>query len=389
MNLEELVEQNLEDIHNFRENMHKRPEIGLETVKICRTVEEKLKKLGFATQVIPQNSVVGVLKKGTSKRCIAFRADMDALLITEETGCDFRSENEGSMHACGHDCHTSSLLGAATIIADLEFDGTLVVIFQSGEEGWGGAKIMLEEGKLLSKIPKIDYIFALHVYPEYAPGTFLLTKGPIFASSSFFKCQINGKGAHGSTPQKSIDPIVIGSQVIVNSQSIVSRMSSPFDPLVLSVCSIQGGSSTNVIPQSVKMMGTFRSFNDKLREKAENQFMQILNLTCEMYGATHSLEIDAHRAVVNHEEAIDFIKEPVKEIAKEIVLDKRIMAGEDFSYFLQKIKGALVLVGCKNENSKFINQLHSPKFLPDPRVIKFSVLFILKTCEKYLMKQNN
>ncbi|KAJ3452206.1 putative metallopeptidase [Anaeramoeba flamelloides] len=368
----------------IRKEFHKIPEIGLETVETVKKVKKIMTGFGFTVIPIEKNSCVCILKKGKGEKVLAFRADMDALLISEETGCEFSSKNEGCMHACGHDMHISMALAVGNFAQGYDFNGTLIVIFQSGEEGCDGSEVMLKEGKLLSKIPKPDLIYGIHVWPEFDVGTTVLTKGPLMASSSFFQLQIKGKGAHGSTPQKSIDPILIGSQIVVNCQSIVSRLTSPFDPLVLSVTAFNGGSSTNVIPESVKMMGTFRSYNDQLRIRSEKVFIKMINNTCEMYGATNKIKLKGLPTTTNDEGAIDYIHDLAKEVSKKIVYDYQTMASEDFSLFLHKIKGALIFIGCKNEDQKYVNKLHHPKNLPSSNALGYGIKLFAKIIGKHL-----
>ena len=268
--IKELAEKYAPDFINIRQHLHAHPELSYEEFETSRYIQQQLTSLGIPFEVKATTGVVGLIEGlEPTSRIIALRADMDALPITEQNNVAYKSLNEGVMHACGHDVHTTCLLGAAKILNELksQWKGTVKLIFQPGEEkNPGGASLLIKEGVL--KNPAPQKIFALHVHPGMEVGTFSFRGGMVMASADEIYISIKSKGGHAAAPQFTADTILIASQLIVSLQQIISRNNDPFNPSVLSICSFQGGNSTNVIPSEVKLMGTFRAMNEAWRFKA-------------------------------------------------------------------------------------------------------------------------
>jgi len=253
-----------------RHHLHANPELSYQEFETSKFVQQKLNEFGIPFEIKATTGVVGLINgKNPGKKIIALRADMDALPIKEENDVEYKSKREGIMHACGHDVHTSCLLGAAKILHEVknEWEGTIKLIFQPGEEkNPGGASIMIKEGVLEN--PKPGAIFGLHVNPQLETGKLSFRSGQVMASADELYFTIKGRGGHAASPQTTIDPILIASHLIVGLQQVISRNRNPFDPSVLSITSINGGTTTNVIPDEVKLMGTFRAMDEEWRKKA-------------------------------------------------------------------------------------------------------------------------
>src|SRR5580765_1681597 len=254
----------------IRHHLHANPELSYQEFETSKFIQQKLKEFDIPFEIKATTGVVGLIKgRDPGKKTIALRADMDALPIKEENNIDYKSKRDGIMHACGHDVHTTCLLGASKILNDLkdEWEGTLKLIFQPGEErNPGGASIMIKEGVL--EDPRPQAIAALHVHPSMPVGKLSFRKGLVMASADEIYITIKGKGGHAAAPHLTTDTILIASQIVVSLQQVISRNNNPFTPSVLSICSFQGGNSTNVIPCEVKLMGTFRAMDENWRYKA-------------------------------------------------------------------------------------------------------------------------
>src|SRR6202790_4541678 len=252
---------------DIRRHLHAHPELSYKEFQTSAFVQEKLKSMGISFEIKATTGVVGLIKgKNPDKRVIALRADMDALPIKEENMVPYKSQNEGIMHACGHDAHTSILLGASKILQELksEWEGTVKLIFQPGEEkNPGGASLLIKEGVLHD--PQPEAIFGLHVHPGLETGKFSFRSGPSMASADEIYITVKGKGGHAATPHLTIDTILVASHIVVALQQVISRNKNPFSPSVLSISSFQGGYTTNVIPSEVKLMGTFRAIDESWR----------------------------------------------------------------------------------------------------------------------------
>ncbi|MCX5477603.1 M20 family metallopeptidase [Kaistia geumhonensis] len=339
------------DIVAWRHDLHRHPELLYEVHRTAATVAGLLRDFGVdAVETgIGRTGVVGVIKgaKGDG-RVIGLRADMDALPILETTGKDYASTEPGKMHACGHDGHTAMLLGAARYLAETRnFAGTAVVIFQPAEEGGGGGRAMVEDG-LMERFG-IDEVYGLHNMPGLDIGHFAIRPGPIMAATDEFSLEITGHGGHAAKPHITIDPVVIGAQLVTALQTIVSRGVDPIESVVVSVTRFNAGHAHNIIPGSARLGGTVRTLKAELRDFAEERIMRIASGIALATGATIAVDYDRNYPVtVNHAAQTDFAAKVAGEVAGAGNVDTDVapmMGGEDFSYMLEKRPGAFIFLG--------------------------------------------
>lgn len=326
-------------------------------------------------QVMAGTGVVGLIKgKNTDKKTIALRADIDALPILEENEVPYKSTNKGIMHACGHDVHTTCLLGAAKILSDLkdEWEGSVKLIFQPGEEkNPGGASLLIKEGVLENPAP--EKIFALHVHPGMEVGTFSFRGGMVMASADEIYITIKAKGGHAAAPQFTADTILIASHLIISLQQIISRNNDPFNPSVLSITSVQGGNATNIIPSEVKLMGTLRAMNEEWRFKAHELIINQTKSLVSAMGAEADVKIDVGYPFVFNDENLSAIARGNAEIfaGKENVSETELrMGAEDFAYYSHKIPACFFRLGAGNKAKNIISGVHTPTFNIDEKAIE-------------------
>ncbi len=364
----EKAEQYFPEVQAIRHYLHANPELSFHEHKTSAYVADKLKGLGITYQqgVAGTGIVALIAGNNPGKRCIALRADMDALPIMEANDVPYRSLNDGVMHACGHDVHTSCLLGAAHILNDLResFEGTVKLIFQPGEEkNPGGASIMVKEGVLEN--PKPEAIFALHVYPHLPAGTAGFRAGQYMASADEIYITIQGKGGHAALPHQTIDPIAISALVITGLQQIISRKGNPLIPSVLTFGKIHGGLATNVIPDKVEILGTFRTMDEKWRYEAHRWIKEFTEQTCSAYGAQALVEIPPGYPSLYNDPALTAKAEAW---AKEYIGDANVheldmrMASEDFSFYTQHVPGCFFRIGTSKGGKEFIAPVHNSHF---------------------------
>ncbi|GAA3870894.1 M20 aminoacylase family protein [Celeribacter arenosi] len=352
----------LPEITEWRHDIHQNPELMFEVHRTAAKVADLLRAFGCDEVVegIAQTGVVGVIrgKTNTSGRTVGLRADMDALPILEETDAPYASLNPGVMHACGHDGHTSMLLGAAKYLAETRnFDGTAVVIFQPAEEGGGGGRVMCEEG-MMERF-SIDEVYGMHNWPGYPVGQFAIRSGPFFAATDEFQITVEGKGGHAAKPHEAIDSTVVASHIVIALQTIASRNVDPTEQVVVSVTSFETSSKAhNVLPQKVTLKGTCRTLNADIRKLAENRLTAIATGTASAFGA--QAKVEYHRgypAMVNHETETGYAIEAATKISGSCAPSPLVMGGEDFAYMLEERPGAYILIG--NGDSA---PVHHPKF---------------------------
>jgi len=379
----------VDEVISLRRTIHKNPELGFKEFKTAKLVAKYLKDLGLkVSEGIAGTGVTGLLEGNFPGKTIAIRSDMDALPITEENNLPYKSSNSGIMHACGHDVHTSIALGTANILSKFKsrIKGNVKFIFQPAEEGLGGAKIMIDEGVLAS--PKVDAIIALHIAPGHKAGQISISSGPVMASPSEFKLEIKGSGGHAAEPQKTVDPIVIGANIINLFQNIISRNKSPLESAVLSVTSFQSGNAYNIIPSTATIKGTVRTFNPSLDEKISKRMLEIVSSVAKAMGAEYSFKYDkGYPPVVNNEEIVNLIvNASSKVIDKEnLLLNKQAsMLAEDFSYYLNEISGALFNLGSSSSNCNNLQNLHSSKLIVDESCIMTGIELFSQTAMDFL-----
>jgi hippurate hydrolase len=339
------------EIKEWRREFHAHPELRFDVHRTAGSVAEKLKSFG-CDEVVPgigRTGVVGVIRgRKAGNKVIGLRADMDALPLEEETGLPYKSTVPGKMHACGHDGHTSMLLGAAKYLAETRnFAGTAVVIFQPAEEGGAGALAMIKDG-LISRFG-IHEVYGMHNFPGLPVGAFAIRSGAIMAAADHLQIQIDGKGGHAARPHLSIDTILVGAQIINQLQSIVARNVDPLESAVVSVCTFQAGHADNVIPQHALLRGTARSFTPQVRELLHKRIGELVEGTARMYGASAKVTYTSgYPVVVNHDRETAFAADIAREIAGKDKVDTNVapvMGAEDFSFMLQERPGAFIFVG--------------------------------------------
>lgn len=358
-----------------RQHLHANPELSYQEFETSKFIQSKLTEFGIPFELKATTGILGMIKgKNPESRAIAIRADMDALPIQEENDVPYRSRNHGIMHACGHDVHSTCLLGAAKILSELknDWEGTIKLIFQPGEEkNPGGASYMIKEGVLEN--PKPSAIVAMHVHTGMPVGKLSFRGGKVMASADELYFTIKGKGGHAASPHLCIDPVLIASHLIISLQQIVSRNSDPFNPSVLSITSIHGGATTNVIPNEVKLMGTFRAMDENWRTEAHELIKKISTELVNSMGGELDLHIDkGYPAVINNERLTEIVRKAATEFAgKENVEETELrMGAEDFGYYAQQIPACFYRVGVMNKEKGIISGVHTPTFNIDENAIE-------------------
>ncbi|MBV9961334.1 MAG: amidohydrolase [Parafilimonas sp.] len=374
-NLKKKTKEYRELLMSIRHHLHAHPELSFKEFETSRFIAEQLNNWNIAYKTLAGTGIEGIIEgKNPSYKTIALRADIDALPIQEENEVEYRSQNEGIMHACGHDVHTTCLLGAAKILKDMkdEWQGTVKLIFQPGEEkNPGGASLMIKDGVLEN--PKPEAIVAMHVHPGLEAGKLSFRKGLIMASADEIYITIKGKGGHAASPHLTADTILIASQIIVSLQQIISRNNNPFTPSVLSICSFRGGNTTNVIPAEVKLMGTFRTMDENWRYKAHELIEKHVTGIAQAMGAEADVNIDVgYPAVYNSEQVTD----NAVLLAKEFFGDDNIeetelrMGAEDFGFYAQKLPACFFRLGVRNEGQGIVHNVHTARFNIDESALE-------------------
>ena len=374
--IQELSEKYFDEIVNFRRHMHANPELSFQEFETSKSVAKELTRKGivFKDGFVKTGIVAEIKGKNPDAKMIALRADIDALPIIEENDIEYKSVNHGVMHACGHDVHTSSLLGTASILNDLkdEFEGTIKLIFQPGEERLpGGASLMIKEGVLENPTP--SNVFGQHVYPQLEAGKVGFKTGMYMASADEIYVTVKGKGGHAALPHLGVDPVLITSHMIVALQQIVSRNSQPDIPVVLSFGKVEANGATNVIPDEVKLEGTFRTMNEELRKNLHVKMKKMAEELAESMGGKCDFDIRVgYPFLVNDEDTTIRAKEAAIEyLGKENVVDLGLrMTAEDFAYFTQEKPSCFYRLGIKNEEEGITSGLHTSTFNVDESSLK-------------------
>ena len=353
-----------DDLTRWRRDIHAHPEIGFEEQRTSDLVAAKLAEFGCEVfRGIGKTGIVGRLRVGTSPRSVGLRADMDALPIQEANDFDYRSRNDGRMHACGHDGHTTMLLGAARYLAETRnFDGTVNFIFQPAEEGLGGAAAMVEEG-IFDRFP-CDAIFGMHNTPGLAVGKFTIRTGPMMAGGGFFDIAVLGRGAHGARPESGVDPVIATSHIAAALQTIVSRNVRPVDTAVVSATRFHAGDAYNVIPERAVIGGTVRAFDTETFALIEQNMKRIADGVAGGFGATAEVDFRSlFPPLINNVEEAAFIVEAAAEVVGAENVERNgnlVMASEDFSYMLNRRPGAYIRIG--NGDAPGTCQVHNPGY---------------------------
>lgn len=386
MNIHSNLLDSVPELVAIRRDLHAHPELGLDEIRTSELVARQLESYGYkVTRGLAKTGVVATLTNGTSRKSVGIRADMDALPILEETGLDYASKTPGLMHACGHDGHTTMLLGAARAIAERRnFDGTIHMIFQPAEENFGGARIMIEDG-LFEKFP-CDAVFALHNEPRTPFGQFLLRDGPVCAAVDDARITIHGRGGHGAEPEAAADPIVCGASIVMALQTIVARNIHPCDPSVVTVGTFHAGTASNIIPASAEMVVGVRSFDPKVRDELERRIKLIATAQAESYGMTASVDYERfYDATVNHTAETDFVRELAQRFAgAENVIDlpRPFMGSEDFAFMLKERPGCYFFLGGSRSGDD--KPLHHPGYNFNDELLPIGAAFWTELAEAYL-----
>ena len=383
-----------EQMTAWRRDLHAHPELALQEIRTSGVVVEKLREFGVDEIVtgIAKTGVVGVIhgQSGKGGRAIGLRADMDALPIEEETGVEYASVNRGVMHACGHDGHTTMLLGAAKYLAETRnFDGTVYVIFQPAEENLAGGRIMVEEG-LFERFP-MQQVFGMHNWPSVPEGKFVWREGPMMAAVANIEITVTGKGSHGAHPNDGIDPIVVASQIVTALQTIVSRGIEPTEGGVVTIGHINGGHIYNVIPETVRMLGTARWFKPEVGDKLESGVRRLATGIAESFGAKAEVVFDrAYPATVNDAEATQMTLAAARAVAGEQRVEAMAnptMGGEDFSFMLQAKQGSYIMLGGARDPNE--PRVHHPRYDFNDAILPIGASYWATLAEQLLARRDS
>jgi amidohydrolase len=356
----------------WRRDFHRHPELAFEERRTSDVVRAFLESCWIEVRSCGRTGLRGFLRGGKPGRTVALRADMDALPVTELADHDYRSENDGVMHACGHDGHMAILMGAAKVLAAHRenLPGNYVFLFQPSEErSPGGAPLMMEEGALEG----VDRIFGLHLWQPLPSGVVGLCAGPMMAQADEFEVTVHGRGGHASQPQATVDPVLVASHLVVAVQTIVSRFSDPMQPVVVSITTVHGGRINNIIPDSVTMTGTVRTLDSATQRLVKQRLEEVCDATCRTFGATSEFRYeDGYPPLVNDAASVEVV---LKVAASEFGADKSqtirpVMGGEDFAYFLERVPGAFAMLGIGDNRP---HPHHNARFDIDEAVLPIGV----------------
>ncbi|WJQ80201.1 M20 metallopeptidase family protein [Brevibacillus brevis] len=389
--LKELLKEMEPQIISWRRHLHQHPELSFQEEKTPALIAEILRGLHFdeVRTGVGGRGVMGVLRGGRPGKVVALRADFDALPIQDQKDVPYKSTVPGVMHACGHDAHTSQLLGLASVLAAHreQFAGEIRFVFQHAEEeNPGGAIQMVQDGAVES----VDAIFGVHLWSMFPVGKVFISAGPLMANTDDFSIAIKGKGGHGAVPEETVDSIVIGSQIVGHLQTIASRNVSPLESVVVTVGTFHGGDSTNIIADSCRLTGTVRSFLPDVRDRAEQRLTEIAEGTAVMMGGSATVVYErGYPAVINHEKETAIAREAAIAAfgAGRVESMKPLMGGEDFSYYLEKVPGAYLFVGAGNPEKLATYPHHHPRFDIDEDAMLIAGELLGRTALHYLETQ--
>lgn len=383
------LDAHLDELIDIRHDLHKHPEIAFQEERTSRVVAEKLNAWGLEVHTgIARTGVVGVLRgEGGSNRAIGLRADMDALPMPEKTGLPYASVHDGAMHACGHDGHTTMLLGAARYLSEnRNFDGTVYFIFQPAEEGFAGGEKMVKEG-LFERFP-MESVWGIHNMPGVPVGEIALKPGPIMANADMFDIVVRGKGAHGAMPHHGIDPVLVASHIVIAAQSIVGRNVDPLKAAVVSITALNSGTAGNVIPDEARMMGTARSYLPEVQDMLERNLERVVTQVASAFGATAELDFRRmYPATVNTEDETVIATEVARRVCGEDGVDPKVapkMGAEDFSFMLNERPGCYIFLGNGMPGEKGGVMVHNPEYDFNDNAIPYGVSYWAELVETQL-----
>ena len=360
----------LQELVAHRRALHRIPEPGLKELKTAAYIRTELQRLGLEIRSgIGGTGVTGLLRTGRSGPTVMIRADMDGLPITEDTGLAFASEHDGMMHACGHDGHMAMALGAARVLHECRHDlhGNVLFVFQPAEEGPGGAMPMIQAGVLQD--PKVDCALGMHLWPDLPKGQLGVREGPVMAAMDRFELTILGRAGHGAMPHLCVDSLDTGVQVVNGLQRLISRMTDPLEPVVLTVGTFHSGSTFNVIPGRAELSGTTRTFNQAIWQSWEERITRVVSGICQSMGAEFELNfIKGFPPLSNHPGTTDLVRQAAVDTvgASQVVAQAQTMGGEDMAFFLERVPGCYVFLGVGEEGRA---PVHNPHFDFDESVL--------------------
>jgi amidohydrolase len=385
LSLAKSIESELIDI---RRDLHENPELGFDLFRTSQRVKDFLLKEGIEFHEVAQTGICAIIR-GKGEKTIALRADMDALPLEDKKICDYSSKIVGKMHACGHDAHTTILLGAAKILNSIkdEISGNVKLFFEPAEETTGGAQIMIKEGVL--EHPKVDAVIGLHVEEWLEAGTVGLKRDVAYAASNPFTIKIIGKGGHGASPHMTIDPVVIASNVIISLQSIVSREIPPTDPAVLTIGSIHGGTAQNIIPEEVIISGIIRTMKSEHREYIKTRLVQVVEgIVSSMRGKCEINIEESYPCLYNNDKLADMFENKAREIIGEDNVHKLAqptMGVESFAYFSMERPALFYFLGSGNKKRGIVNPAHGSLFDIDESCLSIGVAMQCKLAYEFLL----
>lgn len=385
METKDLARKYKQYVIDLRREFHMYPEPSLQEVRTSKRIKEELDKMDIPYSTVADTGVVATIKGSGEGKTVALRGDIDALSVSECNNIAFKSKNEGFMHACGHDCHISMLLGAAKVLNELKgaLSGTVKLFFQPAEEVGAGAKNMIKEGVL----DGVDGVFAIHVWSDLKHGQICVEEGPRMASADFFTIRVKGKGGHGSAPHQGVDAVLASSAIVMNLQSIVSRELSPLESAVVSIGSIKAGSRFNVIASDGILEGTTRCFNKEIRDNFPKLLKRIAEDTAKSFRAEAELDYQLGTPVViNDAECSKIAAKAVEKIGAESVHVEKLMGGEDFAEFMNKIPGVIALVGVGNEAKGACYPQHHPNYTVDEDALEIGTSMYAQYALEFLAK---
>lgn len=375
--IQKKADEYFEYMVQIRRHLHKNPEVSFQEFDTTDYILHELKKMKIETRRPMETGCLGVIRGNKTDRVIALRTDIDALPMEEEgeAKAEFLSERAGAAHCCGHDGHTANLLGTAKILTDLkdQINGTVVLIFQPGEEKLPGGGRMLTETGALQELG-VQKVYGLHTNPYFAPGQVAVKPGPLMACTVEFEIEILGKGGHAAAPHTAIDPIVVASQIITSFQAIVSRSVDPTEPVVITVGKIEAGSAFNVIPESARMLGTVRAFSMETARFIKKRMEEVIKGATAAAGASYKFDfIEGYPAVINDEACTENVIQAARKILGDenvIELAKPVMAGEDFAFYQQEFPGTFFFLGTGSDEADSEWSWHHPRYNIDERAFR-------------------
>lgn len=380
-----------DELIEIRRTLHQYPELGFEETNTSKFIKDFLRKEGIQFKEFAGTGVCGIIegtKEGVNNKVIGLRADIDGLPMQDKKVCSYASKVSGKMHACGHDGHTTILLGAAKLLNKNKdkFNGTVKLIFEPAEETTGGAKVMIEEGVLTN--PTVDVMCGLHVEETLDAGMIMVRRGTVNAASNPFNITIKGSGGHGAYPDTAIDPIVMASHVVTSLQSIVSREIKPVNPAVVTIGSIHGGTAQNIIPNEVKLGGIIRTMTNEDREFAKARLKEIVNGICTTFRGSAEIEIEeSYPCLYNDDNMVKILEDSAINVigSENVKVQKNPKLGvESFAYFANKVPSVFYFLGIRNEEKGIVHPAHNSLFDIDEDALPIGVAIQCEVAMNYL-----